>query len=65
MTSGNIGGLFGFTQPLRAVEGLLPNGGPDGQSGGCKAGTINIGSEKAIVPREVTFTFGVGDLTYD
>lgn len=41
----------------------MPNGGHEGQMSGHKASTINSGSDEAVGPREVTFTFGAGDLT--
>lgn len=31
--SGDAGGLFNFTQLPRAVQGMIPNGGPDAQRG--------------------------------
>ena len=43
VTSRDVGGLFYFTQPPRAVKGVIPDGDPDGQRGREEAGTIDIG----------------------
>ena len=61
--SGDVGGLLNFTRLPRAVEGIMPSGGPDRWMGELNAGTINIGGYEAVGPPEVTLTVGTGDLT--
>ena len=54
--------MFDFIQPPRAVEGVIPDGGPSKLRGRGKAGTIDIGCYEAVRSREVVFAFGAGDL---
>ena len=62
VTSRGIGSLFDLTLPPRAVEGVIPDGGPSTPRGCCKAGTIDIGRYEAVCSRKVVFALGAGDL---
>ena len=55
--------MLNFPQPPRAVEGVIPDGGYDGQAGRGETGTINVGGYEAVRSREVVFAFGAGDFT--
>ena len=61
-TSRDVERLFDSTQP-RAVEGVIPNGGPNEQRGRGKTVTIDIGGYGAVISLEVAFAFSTGDLT--
>ena len=51
--------MFEFTHPSRAVEGLIPDGDPNGRRDRGEAGTIYSGSYEAVKSLEVAFAFNL------
>ena len=54
--------MFNLAQPPRAVEGVVPDGGPCRQRGCGKAGTIDVSRDEVVCPWEVAFAFSTGEL---
>ena len=46
-----IGGLLDFPKPPRAIKGMVPNGGPDRQRSGEKAGAVDVVRDKSVGTR--------------
>ena len=62
VASEDVRGVLDFTKLPRTIEGMVPNGGSDRQRSGYKAGAVDVVGNESVGTREVTFTFGAGDL---
>ena len=55
--------MFDLASLPRAVEGVVPDGGPCRKRSCGKAGTVNIGRDEVICPRQIVFTFSTGEFS--
>ena len=55
--------MFDLAQPPRAVEGVIPDGGPCRQGGCGKAGMVDASRDEVVCPRQIAFIFCTGEFS--